>query len=560
MSSHRASIATGAEGDDDAEEVAGLRGGDGAGKGTTRTLVSSGWTSSGAIDDRGTRGAEVSVGMKSVAPYATKEKDGIKEKTKTQSKWNILKGLTKKKSAPAAMVTTTTTATGRPAATSVRRTDAPPSSSPTGDSPADAIVITPPSGIVISEAVVVRNDGAGIEMENSFVSEESYFCPDSVNIASPGSMTMTTSLDPNAVSNDPAMPDPSDAAAHPWSMLPPTPLFDGEDTFTHSRQIAEKTTIGDDRIPERRRQRTDEDGAEKFPRRGSVKIERSGSTEKESDKERWRHRAKQAEVRLRPDGRCVGSSTSSKENSDSTGEHVSLRSANGVIISTVDASLARAKVKGHPPGNDNATHSNPSKKRGKSAGSPAGVEDLRDSLTDSSNESFSMSESLEVDNSFLDDDEVNDVGCCALINGGGFFSVLDVVDRIDDAINGRLEDDEYSYDESYMDAYQESRHLDRRRKDNTLIVRQKNTRRHNHIEGNQSESIGHQRSRERQRRQSKRPSKQKHRSERSRRSRHSWSSPSRKDEEAISSPRAYKVSFNPSTIPLEGTNVLQSPK
>jgi hypothetical protein len=93
-----------------------------------------------------------------------------------------------------------------------------------------------------------------------------------------------------------------------------------------------------------------------------------------------------------------------------------------------------------------------------------------------------------------------------------------------------------------------------------LIVRQKNTRRHNHIEGNQSESIGHQRSRERQRRQSKRPSKQKHRSERSRRSRHSWSSPSRKDEEAISSPRAYKVSFNPSTIPLEGTNVLQSPK
>ena len=413
-------------------------------------------------------------------------------------------------------MTTTATAADRPMAPLVRRADVPSSSSHSPDSPFDADFLFTASDMAILEDSVVRNDGVGIERENSHASVKSGVLLDSVNGASSRSTkTNIMSSDANAASTDRPMHDLSDAAVCPWST--PTLSFDGVDAVPANATVTE-----DDGMPERRRHRSDEHGMEMLPRKSSIEIVRPRSKELKSDKERRRYRAQHGGAKLRSEVHSMGSSHSTEINRD--------RSS-----STTDGSLFKGK------------DGDPSKRRGKSIRSPTGVDDLRYRSTDSSDEESYTSESLEVDSSFLVDDGVNRIGCCAMFGGGGFNSILDVMDRIDDAINGRLEDDdEYSIDESFYNAYQESRHQDRRRKDNVSIVSQKIFRRHKHIDGkNEKKSIGHRLSRERQRMHSKRPSKQKRRSQRSQRSPHSRSSPSTKDDEVV---RAYKVSLNTSAI------------
>ena len=227
--------------------------------------------------------------------------------------------------------------------------------------------------------------------------------------------------------------------------------------------------------------------------------------------------------------------------------------------------IPRVRVEEHVLSNDAATPKLPRKKKsstllrgeGESSESPTGVADWQ---TFSANSTTEASELRSPNSSFLTDVEINDHGCCsvgAVFDGIATFNLMNVVDRIDDAINGSLEDeDEHSSDESSADSiYEDDREEFERmcRRPRCAITSSSNTRKYSSIGGRVGRaSLGH-KLRGLQRSKSERKRKDDGRERSRRRSR---SVPRRGRD--VGPRRDYQVRFTPSTIPVEGSEANDS--
>ena len=204
-------------------------------------------------------------------------------------------------------------------------------------------------------------------------------------------------------------------------------------------------------------------------------------------------------------------------------------------------SIPRVRVEEHVLSNDAATPKLTRKEKsstllcGESSGSPAGVADW----------------------SFLTNAEINDPGCCsvAALFDVFTFNLMDVVDRIDDVIDGYLEeeDDESSIDVSNAESSYEDYCAESRRQGHCTggsISSPSNTRKYSSIgDGSGRASLGH-RLRGLQRKKSDWKRKDDGR-ERSRRSR----SVPRRGKDVDGPPSDYAVRFSPGIIPVEGLEV-----
>jgi hypothetical protein len=235
-------------------------------------------------------------------------------------------------------------------------------------------------------------------------------------------------------------------------------------------------------------------------------------------------------------------------------------------------SIPRVRVEEHVLSNDAATPKLPKKDKSstfiriKPSGSPTGVADWQKSSADSTTEASALG-SLVYDSSFLSNPEINDPGCCsvAALFDVFTFNLKDVVDRIDDVINGYLEkeddesygdlkdDDESSSDESKAESSYEDDRAESRRRDHRpvgTVSSSSNTRKYSSIGGRSGRASLNHRLRGLQRNKSDWKRKDDGR-EQSRR----YRSVPRRGKDIDGPPSDYAVRLSPGIIPVEGLEV-----